>query len=174
VRLSFLYKTYIDAIAFDTTADEPVSVNAVPLVSATLDYYGFSATRGTSEIYEHIYGDKVEKLPSYMPGNYTRYGDVGPLLTGTDDKFVIFGSGDEVTLRFNGETDRPAGTTRRFLMYFDGYYKAHNNVFIPNTVEPLPFAAMSNFPYDPAVESYPTDADHNLYRNDYNTRVYAP
>ena len=29
-------------------------------------------------------------------GTYTRYGDVLPLLTSTDDKLAVFGSGDEV------------------------------------------------------------------------------
>ena len=57
------------------------------------------------------------------------------------------------------------------MVYANGYYKATGNVDIPHTVEPLPFAAMSNYPYDPAVENYPVDADHNQYRAGYNTRL---
>ncbi|RII26555.1 MAG: hypothetical protein CXR31_09040, partial [Geobacter sp.] len=174
VRLSFLYKTDIDAISFDTTADEPVSLNVVPLQSASLDYHGVDPTVGSDAIYRYIYSSLVDTTQSYMPGNYTRFGDVTPLLTGTDDKFVIFGKGDQLSLKYGGESSRPAGTSRRFLLYFDGYYKAQNNVSIPNTVEPLPFAAMSNFPYDPAVENYPADTDHNRYRQEYNTRSYGP
>jgi hypothetical protein len=39
------------------------------------------------------------------------------------------------------------------------------------TVEPLPFVAMGNFPYDEAVEQYPDSQEHRLYRKIYNTRT---
>src|SRR5262245_7557889 len=34
------------------------------------------------------------------PGMYTRYGEVLPLLTEIDDRFVILGAGDALTVRF--------------------------------------------------------------------------
>ncbi len=37
------------------------------------------------------------------------------------------------------------------------------------TVEPLPFHAMTSYPY-PAGESFPADRIHNRYRQLYNTR----
>ena len=106
-----------------------------------------------------------------MPGNYTRYGDVTPLVTGPDDLFALFGSGDEVRLLFQPPTAAPEGVTRRYLIYTKGYYKAYNNTFVSRTVDPLPFDAMSNFPYDTSVEQYPTDDLHRQYLRDYNTRT---
>jgi len=38
-----------------------------------------------------------------------------------------------------------------------------------NYIELLPFHGMSDYP---PPEAYPTDADHNQYRADYNTRTY--
>ena len=175
IRLSFLYKTYVDSILFDTTTDEALSINEVPLASASLGYYGASTTTTTNQgdVNGFIYGVQMTRDYQYMPGNYTAYGDVKPLLTTMDDEFVIFRGGDEVQLKFNGPVAQPEGTSRRFLVYSHGYYKDFKqNSVIPKTVEPLPFAAMSNFPYDPAVESYPTDAGHNQYQTDYNTRTY--
>ena len=175
IRLSFLYKTYVDSILFDTTADEALSINEVPLVSASLGYYGASATTTTSQgdVNGFIYGVQAASDYQYMPGNYTAYGDVTLLLTAMDDEFVIFRGGDEVKLKFSAPVARPEGTSRRFLVYSHGYYKDFKkNSVIPKTVDPLPFAAMSNFPYDPTVENYPADAEHNQYRTDYNTRSY--
>jgi hypothetical protein len=39
------------------------------------------------------------------------------------------------------------------------------------TVDPLPFIAMSGFPYTSA-ESYPYDSEHLAYLRLYNTRVF--
>jgi hypothetical protein len=38
------------------------------------------------------------------------------------------------------------------------------------TVDPLPFRAMSGFPY-PSTESYPSDEAHTNYLREYNTRT---
>ena len=96
-----------------------------------------------------------------------------PLLTDLDDKFVIFGGGDELRLKFSGSVPKGDGITRRFLLFSHGYYKDFKeNSVIPKTVAPLPFSSMSNFPYDPSAENYPTDADHTQYLLDYNTRQY--
>ena len=92
------------------------------------------------------------------------------LVTGPDDMFALFGSGDQVRLLFQPPAPAPAGVTRRFLLYTKGYYKAYNNTSVSRTVDPLPFDAMSNFPYDATVERYPSDAQHQQYLRDYNTR----
>jgi len=168
-RLSFLYKVYVDAIFFDTTLDVPVTVTELPLVSATLGYYGFSQ-KTEGEIFDYIYGNIVSRDTSYFTGNYTKYGDVTPLLTQTDDKFVIFAGGEELNVLFTADSQPPAGEARRYLVYANGYYKAMGNIDISHTVEPLPFAAMSNYPYDTAIENYPSDAAHEQYLSEYNTR----
>ncbi len=66
-------------------------------------------------------------------GNYTRYGDVLGLLTASDDRFVIFGSGDEVQLEFDpsGLPALPRGYARDYFIYADGYSKEWT--FMPHT-----------------------------------------
>jgi hypothetical protein len=172
VRLTFLFKTYVDAIHFDTTQDQVLTLTEVPLLSAELRSYGLSDYETVFEdIYNYLYrmGDP-NHYHNYFPGSYTRYGDVTALLSETEDFFVIYGQGDELDLRFDVAGSQPPGTKRAFLMYTNGYYK-DAKVDIPHTVEPLPFEAMSGFPYDPAVENYPDDPEYNQYREAYNTRV---
>ncbi len=171
VRLSYFIKNIIDSITFDTTADEPMEITEVPFASAELSYGGYNATATVfDDIYTFIYGTKIDKPVVYMPGSYTRYGDVTPLLTTIDDKFVIMGQRDELTYRFSVPAPVEAGKRRQLLLYGNGYYKASK---LPDgrTVEPLPFAAMSNFPYDESVEHYPDDAEHQQYRTEYNSRI---
>jgi hypothetical protein len=172
VRLTFLFKTYIDAIHFDTTLDEEITLIEIPLTSAELRSYGMSdSVQVFDDVFNYVYQEtNPNHIHDYFPGNYTRYGDVTPLLDQTDDKFVIYGLGDELDLRFNVPGYQPLGTQRIFLMYTNGYYK-DAKVDVAHEVEPLPFAAMSGFPYDEAVENYPNDPEHNQYLNEYNTRV---
>jgi hypothetical protein len=171
VRLRYCMKVYIDAIWVDTTADVPFSLSEVPLDSAILDFHGPSEKTSTTDLYEFDYDVASDRSILLMPGNYTQYGDVTPLLAAVDDMLVIFGIGDQIRFRFPDPGPAPAGQKRQFMLYSNGYYKAWKNQDIAHTVEPLPFAAMSNFPYDEAVESYPTDPAHQDYRATWNTRI---
>jgi hypothetical protein len=172
--LTFLFKTYVDAILFDTTADLPIKSIPLTLESADLHYYGLSSRTSQEEIYDFVYGAQPE-LPqfNYYSGSYTKYGDVTELLQQTDDRFVIAFGGDEVTLRYSPAPTPETGQQRGFVLYTNGYYK-DPTTDLPPTVEPLPFAAMSNYPYDPTVEHYPTDNFHTEYVEQWNTRTYPP
>ncbi len=105
-------------------------------------------------------------------GRLTRFGDVTELLHQRDDRFVIFAPGDDLTVRFDAASlpPLPAGWKRSFVLRTAGYCKdtalstAHGN-----TVEPLPFAAMRNYPYGPD-QQYPTDTAHQDYQRRYLTR----
>jgi tetratricopeptide (TPR) repeat protein len=107
-----------------------------------------------------------------MAGEYTRFGDVLPLLDRADDCFVIMGHGEEITLRFAVDDLGPVpdGCVRSFVLKADSYckdmdlYTAH-----PTTVEPLPFHRMSGYPYEP-TEHYPDTEATRQYRSQYNTR----
>ena len=105
-------------------------------------------------------------------GLYTRYGDVRPLLEEIDDRFVIMGSGDELRLQFDAGAlpDLPEGWERDFLLFVDGWAKDGDaNTAHSQTVEPLPYHGMPQYPYAPP-HRYPQDGARNLYREFYNTR----
>ncbi|MBW2524260.1 MAG: hypothetical protein JRI23_08805 [Deltaproteobacteria bacterium] len=169
IRLTWLFKTYLDFIGLDTTADVQPTLQALPLESADLRHYGHSQRVG-DEVFEFVYGSVSQDLWPAFPGDYTRFGDVFALLQSVDDKFVIFWAGDEVALRFTPPTPPPAGSRRRYVLHTHGYYK-DLTFGGPHEVELLPFGAMSNYPYDPADEHYPDDPDHTTYLQTYNTRT---
>jgi hypothetical protein len=106
-------------------------------------------------------------------GYLTRLGDVTELLQSVDDRFVIFGPGDEISVSFDASRlpQLPGGWKRSFVLRSWGYTKSSSPfVAHPDTIEPLPFRAMSNYPYGPN-EHYPNDAEHAEYRKKYNTRA---
>ena len=148
---------------------------AVPLVSASLGFRGFSESRidpARKQPDTYFYG-RVSPVSFWnpTPGLYTRYGDVLDLATRIDDRPIIMGSGDELRLRFSSALPAlPSGWTRDFLLKVDGWAKDRDpNTAFSTTVEPLPFHAMSVYPYPP-TEHFPTDEAHQLYRRQYNTR----
>jgi len=97
---------------------------------------------------------------------------VTELLQDADDRFVILGRGEEVTLKFSARRlpALPRGWKRDFILYSNGYCKDMDpNTAYPDTVEPLPFHSMSAYPY-PETEHYPDDPSHLEYIKRYNTR----
>jgi tetratricopeptide (TPR) repeat protein len=179
IRIMTNLKVYWDQILIASTSEGlPLRVYEVPLANAGLSFRGFPklvSGNPRSDI-QYDYED-VSRTGPYARhvGNYTRYGDVRDLLIAADDRFVIFGSGDEVALEFEA-ADLPAlppGWKRDYLLFADGFvkdmdfYAAH-----AQTVDPLPFHDMRTYPY-PADQGYPFDPLHLLYRLDYNTRVIS-
>jgi hypothetical protein len=121
--------------------------------------------------------DRIDRVPvSRLSGRLTRYGAVTPLLRERDDRFVIFGPGDVLTVRFDARRlpPLPSGWKRSFVLKTWGYCKdAAPFTATGDTVRPLPFQAMSSYPYGPR-EHYPRDAEHEAYRREYNTRQVGP
>jgi len=118
--------------------------------------------------------DRHEEMPLVrQAGRLTRFGEVTELLRQRDDRFVIFGPGDDLTVRFDAGSlpPLPDGWQRSFVLRTAGYCKdtalstAHGT-----TVGPLPFHAMKAYPYAPG-DSYPVDAQHQQYLRRYDTRV---
>ncbi len=94
-------------------------------------------------------------------GNLTRLGDVTDLLRAADDRFVVCGPGDEITVRFDskGLPTLPAGWERSFVLRTRGYCKDTSvTTNTGGTVGPLPFRAMPNYPDFGTVLSPQTDA----------------
>jgi len=176
VRIVTSLCVYWDEIFLSEGASQAeVQQREVPLLSADLHFRGFSRTRVHPERKQPdtFFYDSVSSNSFWnpTPGLYTRYGDVRELLRDVDDRPAIVGSGDEIRLRFSaGLPLPPAGWTRDFLLKVDGWAKDRDpNTAFSASVEPLPFHAMSRYPY-PAGEHFPDDAEHRRYRREYNTR----
>lgn len=107
-----------------------------------------------------------------IEGKFTRLGDVTPLLRSSDDMFVIMAPGDETTIEFDATSasSLPTGWKRDFILYTDGWIKDSDlNTAFGNSVGPLPFHRITQYPYAPG-ESYPGDSAHRRYLDTYNTR----
>jgi tetratricopeptide (TPR) repeat protein len=159
----------------DTAAPE-TRLTPLDPASADLHFRGFSTPVIHPERKQPEAFDYARPMPLSMwnptPGLYTRYGDVRELLGALDDRLLIMGSGDEVRLLFDAAALPPLrpGWQRDFLLLVDGWAKdADANTAFSQSVEPLPFHAMSRYPY-PAAEHFPDDPAHRAYRATYDTR----
>jgi hypothetical protein len=162
---------------FDRTAPAsvPVRVTPAPLLAANLDFHGYprQVAQSLPGDIKFVYDDVSPTGPyAREAGNYTRYGDVLPLVTRADDRFAVFGSGEEVALDFDVRSlpPLPPGWTRDYFFMANGYEKDMDFYAADaNTVAPLPFHAMGVYPYG-VGKSYPGDDGHLNYLLEYNTR----
>ena len=176
LRVVTSLRVYWDQILVDTSTLSPYSIVEMEAVEARLRWRGFSAEMPPQGIgpLTYDYGRVSPVSPwKTMPGRYTRAGDVMPLIAAVDDRFVVAAAGDEIALAFDASAlpPLPAGWTRTFLFYADGFSKEMNfHSSSPNRLEPFPFHGMSAYPYR-APERYPQTPAHDRYRAEYNTRV---
>jgi hypothetical protein len=130
----------------------------------------FSPDGKQPTIYDY---DRLQSIPvARLAGMMTRFGDVTELLRDRDDRFVIFGPGDDLTVEFDAQSlpELPAGWKRSYVLKTWGYCK-DCSLFTAtgDTIEPLPFHQMSKYPYGPE-EHYPNDPLHQDYLRRYQTR----
>ncbi|MBI4874375.1 MAG: ASPIC/UnbV domain-containing protein, partial [Acidobacteria bacterium] len=164
----------------EDTAPPAVRQTTLDAAEAGLRFRGFSRPivhprREQPEEFDYARVSPVSQW-NPTPGLYTRYGDVRELVATVDDRFVILGSGDELHLSFDAAAlpPLPAGWARDFLLRVDGWSKDGDaNTAHSGSVEPLPFHAMSGYPYR-ASEHYPDDHLHRTYLATYNTRKPKP
>jgi hypothetical protein len=177
IRIRTNMEIYWDrAFVARTDSASPVTLTTLRPVAADLHYRGFSRMYRKGGRYGpqwYDYAD-VSREPAWAPivGAFTRYGDVLSLVDSVDDRYVIFGPGDEIALQFDSAAAPPVppGWTRDFLIYTDAWLKdADLNTASGGTVAPLPFHAMSRYPYG-ANEAFPGDPEHRQFVEQYNTR----
>jgi len=184
IRVFTSLQLYWDSIRLAVDDDDaPLELREFPCTSAKLWRRGFSAplssgiapgvatNDGTPERFDW---NEIAPHPRWNqhPGQYTRFGECRELLDTVDDRFVIMGAGDALTLRFDARTLPPPtpGMRRDYLVYLDGWAKDRDpNSIQALEVEPLPFHAMSGYPYE-ADEHFPTDELHARWRAEWNTR----
>jgi len=152
-----------------------VRLTNIPLLRADLEYHGYPyKIEGLPPgNVQYVYEKASATGPYTRPyGTYTRYGDVRPLLTATDDKLAVFGSGDEIRLDFDPSSlpPLPQGWVRDYFFAANGYEKDMDFYAAEgNFVAPLPFLSMGEYPYAPK-KSFPLDDAHVNYLLEYNTR----
>lgn len=178
IRITTNLQIYWDNILIDRSVQRNnFKLNAIPLAKSQLGYHGYPRQiedRPPGNV-KYVY-EQVSRTGPYarQAGEYTRYGDVLPLLKNSDDKLTVFGSGEEVQLEFDPSKlpPLPKGWTRDYFFMANGYekdmdfYAAHGD-----TVEPLPFRGMGTYPY--SGKSFPSDREHQDYMLKYNTRFVS-
>jgi hypothetical protein len=158
LRITNFFNVTFDYIGIDVSAQENITIQTIK-PTAVLDPTEFGQTLSTSS------------------GNFTRYGNVTSVLQEADDMYVIGRQGDKVSLKFftDNLSELEEGMERDYFMFIACWFKdppGNWGYEFDFTVDPLPYRAMSGFPY-PNTESYPYDAAHLAYLQQYNTRVIA-
>jgi hypothetical protein len=154
IRISNFWNITWDYVGIDLSPQENITVQKIT-PQATL-----------SQLWETL---------SNSSGAFTRYGDVTALMQNADEMYVIGRQGDQIYLRFpTANLTAPApGMERDYFIVTACFYKDEPGAWgygFEFMVNPLPFRGMSGYPY-PATESYPYDAEHLAYLEEYNTRV---
>jgi len=175
IRIRTNLQVYWDSVLIDRSPqDGKVRLTPVPLASANLDFYGHPRQiedRPPGNV-KYVYEEVSPTGPfARQAGAYTRYGDVLPLLTSFDDRYVVFGTGDEIALEFDPARlpMLPSGWTRDYFFLVNGYEKDMDFYAADGfSVEPLPFKSMRGYPYP--ANNYPLDRYHMEYLLEYNTR----
>ncbi len=178
IRISTNMEIYWDHVFFsDRLSQAPVVSTVMEPVSADLHYRGFSQSFRKGGRYGPHWFDysTTTKEPKWrdLPGNYTRYGNVLPLITASDNMYIISNAGDEATIKFD-EKKLPSlkeGWKRDFMIRSVGWVKDGDlNTAFGNSVLPLPYHGMSSYPPS-AKDKYPDDPELLKYHREYNTRV---
>jgi len=181
VRLRTNLELYWDWMA--TATEIPgakVEKRVIDPTVADLRYHGFNKTLQPSHSSPEVpdYGQLASVGQQWrdMEGFYTRFGDVRPLLTKVDDRYVIMNAGDEINLRFPATAPVAAGMVRDYVMIGDGWGKDCDiNSGYSKTILPLPSHA--DLAYNHQVKSLYDDPVYKAHAQDwvdYQTRYVSP
>jgi len=175
IRLVSNLEIFWDQVLIDNNREAQTRTTEVPLTMATERFRGYpTQIEGKSPGDLDYDYDRVSLTGPFQHqrGSYTRLGDVTALVKGIDDRYAIFGSGEEIATEFDA-TKLPAlppHWKRDYFFYANGYVKDMDWWdAMPFTVSQLPFHKMSTYPY-PATEKFPEDAGSIEYQLKYNDR----
>jgi len=178
IKIRSNMEVYWDQIFFsEPNSVQTISKTVLNPETADIHYRGFSKSyrkggRYGPHWFDYSTVDKNRKWRD-LTGNYTRYGDVMPLLNASDNQYIISNAGDETTITFDTKT-MPVlkqGWKRDFLIHSVGWVKDGDiNTALGSTVLPLPFHGMKSYP--PSKDDiYPNDPAHRKFIQEYNTRI---
>ncbi len=175
IRLVSNLEIYWDQVLIDNHPDSATRTTEAPLTLAKEQFRGYPLQmegRSPGDL-DYDY-DRVSLTGPFQHqrGSYTRYGDVTQLVSSKDDRYAIFGSGEEIAAEFDVShlPALPAHWRRDYFFYANGYVKDMDWWDAsPFTVAQLPFHGMSSYPY-PSSERFPDDTDSVAYQLNWNDR----
>ncbi len=175
IRLVSNLEIYWDQVLVDNHAEGETRTTEVPLALATEQFRGYPKQIDGASPGDLDYDYNRVSLTGpfqHQRGAYTHFGDVTALVKGVDDRYAIFGSGEEIAAEFDVTKlpALPAHWKRDYFFYANGYVKDMDWWDAsPFTVAQLPFHKMSRYPY-PASEKFPDNADALNYQLNWNDR----
>lgn len=177
LRLRTNLQIYWDQILVDNGDEVSDQIRQTDLLleSATLSFRGYPKQIDGNTAGDLTYDyEEISRTGPFQweRGNYTRYGDVTSLLQSIDNKYVIFGTGEDMDLEFSPSTlpKLPPHWKRDYFFYANGFVKDMDFYEAsPFTVGELPFHEMSRYPY-PSSENYPETPSSAEYRLTWNDR----
>ena len=177
IRITTNLQIYWDQVLVDNgpARESEVRTTELPLAAATLGFRGYPRQvdgETPGDLTYHYEQTSTTGPFSRFRGSYTRYGDVTSLLTSIDNRFAVFGTGEDIDAEFDTAVlpSLPDGWKRDYFFYANGFVKDMDFYeAIPFTVAEMPFHGMSAYPY-PASQHYPDDPAANGYRLDWNDR----
>jgi tetratricopeptide (TPR) repeat protein len=175
IRLVTNLEIFWDQVLIDNHAEAQSRSTEIPLALATEHFRGYpTQIEGASPGDLDYDYDRVSLTGPFQHqrGNYTHFGDVTLLVKGIDDRYAIFGSGEEIAVEFDATSllPLPAHWKRDYFFYANGFVKDMDWWDAsPFTVAQLPFHKMSAYPYSSA-EKFPDDADSLNYQLNWNDR----
>jgi hypothetical protein len=175
IRLVSNLEIYWDQVLIDNNAEAEARTTEVPLALASERFRGYPKQIDGASPGDLDYDYNRVSLTGpfqHQRGNYTRLGDVTALVNGVDDRYAIFGSGEEIATEFDVTKlpTLPTGWKRDYFFYANGFVKDMDWWDAsPFTVAQLPFHKMSEYPY-PASEKFPDDEDAVDYQLNWNDR----
>ncbi len=175
IRLVTNLEIYWDQVLVDNHTQAEFRATEIPLTLATEHFRGYPTQIEGASPGDLDYDYNRVSLTGpfqHQRGSYTHYGDVTALVKGTDNRFAIFGSGEEIATEFDTAQlpVLPSGWKRDYFFYANGYVKDMDWWDAsPFTVAQLPFHGMSTYPY-PKSEKFPDDIDALAYQLNWNDR----
>jgi tetratricopeptide (TPR) repeat protein len=166
IRVTTDFEVYWDGIAVTETLSTDATdhrIHRLAPASAELSYGGFSRWYRAAENGPYLF-DYADRRPypwrenssgarpiawQEHEGFYTRFGSVAELISGVDDRLVVFGAGEELELSFDvgALPSLPDGWKRTLFLHSEGWEKDGDpNVACGQTVGPLPSRGMIAYP----------------------------
>ncbi|MFP5250159.1 MAG: FG-GAP-like repeat-containing protein [Acidobacteriota bacterium] len=178
IRLMSNLQIYWDQVLIDQSAGAAARATELPLAGAALHFRGYPKQIEGPSPGDLDYDYNVVSLSGPFQrerGSYTHFGDVTPLLRSVDNRFAVFGSGEEIAAEFDASRlpALPPHWRRDYFFYANGYVKDMDWWdALPFTVAQMPFHNMSRYPYV-RPEHYPDDAAALDYRLNWNDRFVS-